>query len=247
MKYKFFIKVVNYVSLNESINKLAKQYGISYFGVADLTYAYDAILEQGGPNIAKYPYAISLGIALINDIVDQLPNRSRRDVAVNYKHHAYDIINQRLDITASLISSFIQDKGYNVLPIPASKRYDDERICASFSHKLGAHLAGLGWIGKSCLLVTPDHGPRVRWISILTNAPLIPTSKQMEEKCGECNKCVTICPVKAFTNRSFKKDEPRELRYNARKCEKYFESMKEKEKVSVCGMCLYICPYGNRE
>lgn len=235
------------MSLNESINELAKQYGVLYFGVADLSYAYDTILEQGGPDIAKYPYAISLGIALINDIVDQLPNRSRRDVVVNYKHHAYDVINQRLDITASLISSFIQEKGYNVLPIPAAERVDDERICASFSHKLGAHLAGLGWIGKSCLLITPDHGPRVRWISILTNAPLIPTGKPMEEKCVDCNKCVNICPVKAFTNRPFKEDELRELRYNASKCEKYFESMKEKEKVSVCGLCLYICPYGNRE
>lgn len=235
------------MSLNESINKLAKQYGVSYYGIADLAYAYDTILEQGGPAIVKYPYVISLGIALNNDIVDRLPNRSRRDVAVNYKHHAYDIINQRLDITASVISSFIQEKGYNVLPIPAAKRVDDERICASFSHKLAAHLAGLGWIGKSCLLITPDHGPRVRWISILTNAPLIPTGKPMEEKCGDCNKCVNICPVKAFTNRPFKEDEPRELRYNARKCEKYFESMKEKEKLSVCGMCLYICPYGNKE
>lgn len=109
---------------------------------------------------------------------------------MNYKLHAYDVINQRLDITSSIISSFIQNKGYRVLPIPAAERVDDESICASFSHKLGARLAGLGWIGKSCLLVTPEHGPRVRWTSILTDAPLKPTGSPLEEKCGECTECV---------------------------------------------------------
>jgi len=55
---------------------------------------------------------------------------------LNYRLHAYDIINQRLDITSSIISSFLQNEGYRVLPIPAAERIDDERICASFSHKL---------------------------------------------------------------------------------------------------------------
>lgn len=140
----------------------------------------------------------------------------------------------------------MQQSGYRVLPIPASKRYDDERICAVFSHKLGAYLAGLGWIGKSCLLVTPEDGPRVRWTSILKDAPLQPTGEQVEEKCGDCMECVDICPTKAFTGQSFRNNEPREVRYDARKCEKYFETMKEKGHIDVCGMCLYICPHGRK-
>ena len=42
------------------------------------------------------------------------------------------------------------------------------------SHKLVAHLAGLGRIGRSCLLLTPGAGPRVRLATVLTNAPLDP-------------------------------------------------------------------------
>lgn len=234
------------MKLNDYIEKIAKQYGITYFGVADLSDDCDAIWEQGGDIVSKYPYSISLGIPLMNEIVDQLPNREQKAVSLNYKQHAYDIINQRLDITSSIISSFIQAEGFWALPIPAAERSDDERICASFSHKLGARLAGLGWIGKSCLLVTPKHGPRVRWTSILTDAPLTPTGKPMEKKCGECSCCVDICPARAFSGRNFYVGEPRETRFDARKCEKYFNEMKADGRLAVCGMCLYICPYGKK-
>lgn len=232
------------MDLNQEINTIAVENAITYFGVADLSAASDVVLNQGGSEVASFPYSISLGIALIKTIVDQLPNRAERSVAVNYKHHAYDIINQRLDFTASIISSFLQQRGFRVLPIPAAERVDDERICAAFSHKLGAHLAGLGWIGKSCLLVTPKNGPRVRWTSILTDAPLKPTGVQTEEHCGDCTECVDICPTKAFTGKYFRTHEPREVRYDARKCEKYFEEMKDKGQIPVCGLCLYVCPYG---
>ena len=232
------------VGLTEWIKELALQNGVTYFGVADLSKAKKAILSQGGSEIASFPYSISLGISLINHIVDQLPRRSERSAALNYRYHAYDVINQRLDMVASIVSGFIQHQGYTVLPVPASKRIDDERISASFSHKMGASLSGLGWIGKNCLLITPDSGPRVRWVSILTDAPIEPTGQLMEEQCGDCSACVDVCPMKAFTGKPFREEEPREVRYDARKCEKYFEKMKEKGKIEVCGMCLYVCPYG---
>jgi len=184
--------------------------GVDFFGVADLSLAYDAILAQGGPVIAAYPWAISVGITLLHTIIDQLPHRANRAVAVNYRHHSYDVINQRLDLLISNVSSLLQREGYRALPIPATKQVDDKRICAVFSHKLAAHLAGLGWIGKSCLLVTPEVGPRVRWATVLTDAPLQATGKPMEERCANCKQCVEICPVHAFTGEPFRASEPRE-------------------------------------
>ena len=232
---------------NKQIERLAKQNGIKYFGVADLSLAADEIKRQGGTEIGKYPYAISLGIALLNNVVDQLPQRPKREVVVNYRHHAYDVVNQRLDLTASLIGSFIQDNGYNVLPIPSSQQVDEQRICAEFSHKLAARLSGLGWIGKSCLLITPENGPRVRWVSVLTDLPLKPTGRPLEVRCADCSKCVDICPVDAFTGKLFNEEEAREVRYDAKKCKKYFEQMKKAGQLSVCGMCLYICPHGRND
>ncbi|HVO78132.1 MAG TPA: 4Fe-4S double cluster binding domain-containing protein, partial [Methanomassiliicoccales archaeon] len=103
-----------------------------------------------------------------------------------------------------------------------------------------------GWIGKSCLLVTPESGPRVRWVSILTNAPLTPTGSPMEQRCGDCHECVDACPVKAFTGRNFVETEPRESRFDARACERYFDQMESEGKVPVCGLCLYSCPHGKK-
>lgn len=233
--------------MNQQLQNLASINGVDHFGVADLSQAYTAILEQGGSFIAGYPFSISIGISLIDSIVELLPQRNEKAVRVSYRHHAYDIVNLRLDIAASIISGHLQQSGFRALPIPSSKRVDDERICASFSHKLAANLAGMGWIGKSCLFITPECGPRVRWATILTDAPLESTGELQQEQCGDCRECVDICPTQAITGRPFRANEPRETRFDARKCDRYFNSLEEKNEIAVCGLCLYVCPYGRKQ
>ena len=111
---------------------------------------------------------------------------------------------------------------------------------------MAARSAGLGWIGKCCLLVTPNVGPRVRWGSVLTDASLRATKKPMKDGCGDCYECVDICPTKAFTGAPFREEDPREIRYNAHKCDKYLSKMEKTSALGVCGMCLYVCPYGRK-
>jgi epoxyqueuosine reductase len=226
------------------LEELSKIEGADFWGVADLSPACKFVATQGGPLVAGFPRAISVGVGLFHSVVDQLPQRSERAVATTYKHHCYDVINRRLDAIVSRLSSSLQQAGYRALPVPASVRTDDERICGLFSNKLAAHLAGLGWIGKSCLLVTPEAGPRVRWASVLTDAPLEPTGGPMEPKCAGCQQCVDICPVSAFTGEPFRQDEPREVRFDARRCEQYFDEMHKVHEWAVCGMCVYVCPHG---
>ena len=141
----------NIDSLYKMIQDLAEFNNINYVGVADLSIAYDFILEQGGKMIADFPFSITLGIDLMDAIVNELPNQSNYSALLNYRTHAYDIINQRLNLIASQVGSLIQNNGFKAMPIPASDRTDNDKICASISHKLSAHLAGLGWIGKNCL------------------------------------------------------------------------------------------------
>lgn len=233
--------------MNEELNKLARNHIVSYFGVADLSKVEHSTIDQAETGIGDYPYCITMGIALPNEIVDRLPYREKYSDALNYKLFAYDVINQRLDLAASSLTSCIQDKGYWAFPIPASGTVDHDRVYGAFSHKLGARLCGFGWIGKNCLLVTPKNGPRVRWVSILTDAPLQPTGEGvMEQQCGECSACADICPVNAINGRGFKEDESREMRFDAHKCEEYFDSLTSSGKLYVCGMCLYACPHGRR-
>ena len=232
------------MTAQEKVQNLVETLNADFFGVSDLAPAYDAILEQGGPAIAKFPYAISIGIALMHAVVDQLPQRLTEPAsAMNYRYHGYTLVNQRLDHIASRVSSVLQQAGYRALPIPASQTVDEARQRGAFSHKLAAHLAGLGWIGRNCLLITPEVGPRVRWATVLTDAPLTPTGMPMDQRCGNCHQCVDICPVQAFTGEPYRDGEPREVRFDVHKCEAYFDHMADIG-VNVCGMCLYVCPYG---
>ena len=218
--------------------------GVDYIGAANLAAATDFIRNQAGGLLPELPTALSIGIVLPDTVVDMLPYRDQNAVRVSYRTHAYDIVNRRLDLVASEIGSLLQSKGYQAFPIAASERGDDKRICAIFSHKLAANLSGLGWIGKSCLLVTPKNGPRVRWATVLTDAPLVPTGEPMRDRCADCTECVEICPVRAFSGKHFDPNEPREARYRADKCDAYFRAMETKGELKVCGMCLYACPFG---
>jgi epoxyqueuosine reductase QueG len=231
--------------LDRRLEEIAREMGADFFGVADLVPLREEIRRQGGDEVASYPRAVSFGIRLLDSIVDRLPERLEEPaVSVNYLNHCYDTVNTRLDLIASRLGGVLQQEGHRVLPLPSSERHDSVRICAQFSHKLAARQAGMGWIGKSCLLVTPEAGPRVRWNSVLTDAPLIPTGSPMEEKCGKCSECVETCPPGAFTGRAFIEGEPREARYDARKCERYFQSMNAAKGRAACGLCLYACPFG---
>lgn len=235
------------MGLANELADTAGMWGADYYGVADLSAAKDGIREQGGDEIAEYIRSISIGIALFDPIVNQLPRRKERAVAVGYRSHCYDIINARLDLVASRLASVLQNGGHRAYPVAASKRVDDDGICGIFSHKLSAHLAGLGWIGKNCLLITPDRGPRVRWATVLTDAPLEAKNRPMEERCGDCHDCIDTCPVKAFTGRPFRVYEPRAYRFDARKCDRQFSKMRaDNEETAVCGLCLYTCPYGRQ-
>ena len=233
-----------HVGLDHRTRQLAEAQGANFFGVADLSPARSAILAQGGPVIASFPRAISVGIALLHPVVDQLPRHTERAVAMSYKHHCYDVVNQRLDHITYRLSGTLQLEGHKAWPVPASQTVDDDRLLGVFSNKMAAHLAGLGWIGKSCLLVTPEVGPRVRWATVLTDAPLSATGGPTSERCGECQECVNVCPAHAFTGQPFHASERREARFAVHKCHTYFDQMKETTGVPVCGMCLYVCPYG---
>ena len=226
------------------LKEQASTLGATFFGVADLAPARDEIHGQGGDIISQFPRSISIGIALPGSVVDRIGDQQNRIALMSYQHHGYDVINRRLDAIVSRLASSIQQVGHEALPIAASQTIDREKHLGAFSHKLGAHLAGLGWIGKSCLLVTPQVGPWVRWASVLTDAPIEATGSSMEERCGSCTQCVDICPVGAFSGMPFRENEPRSVRMDAQKCRRHQEDLGKRSGFNLCGLCLHICPYG---
>ena len=71
-------------------------------------------------------------------------------------------------------------------------------------------MAGMGWIGKCALLITPEFGSAVRLTTILTDAPLTTAKPVTESACGECQECVDICPGAACTGHHWKQGLRRE-------------------------------------
>ncbi len=65
--------------------------------------------------------------------------------------------------------------------------------------KDAAVLAGLGKMGKNNLLLTPEHGPRVRLRALFFDADLEPSPALDFDPCGDCPApCCRACPLQAF-------------------------------------------------
>ncbi len=233
--------------LADKLEQIAHEMGARFFGVADLESAPHALPEVTRTELSAYPRAVSVGLPLLESIVDQLSHHRLPFVALTYRHH-YETVNARLDQIALRLAGHLQRESHRAWPVPASQTLDEEINVGAMPHKLAAHLAGLGWIGKSCLLVTPECGPRVRWVTVLTEAPLAPTGGPQEPQCGECRLCVDRCPAGAFTGRSFRPDEPREVRYDARACRRYHRKIAAEHAgrtiKPLCGVCVSVCPFG---
>lgn len=228
--------------LKEDLTAIAKQYGLDLFGVADLSKAKAFVVAQGGAHLAQFPRAISIGVHLLDAIVDELYRHEEPSVILTYRN-LYTTANMSLDRAAFALAKRIQREGYKAYPIPASQPVNPRKLEGAFSHKLAAHLAGLGWIGKNCLLITPKYGPRVRLASVLTDAPL-EAGKPLTNQCGDCQKCVDACPPRALTGVPFDPKEPRDVRFKAHLCSHYIEKRARLLGVGSCGLCVYICPYG---
>lgn len=110
-----------------------------------------------------------------------------------------------------------------------------------------AERAGLGWIGKSGLLVNPEFGSYTLIGEIVSTLPLAYDTPQ-NNRCGTCAKCIDNCPTHALVAANT---------LDARRCISYLtiESRAEltAEQAAQCGnrlfgcdACLDACPWNRR-
>ncbi len=230
----------------KEIERIIEKNAIDLFGVGNLKNYSQKLIDYGFPISKEFSTSISIGIPLLDPIVDKLGVDTDITTIEIYRRSCYDLINQEIDNILLKISKIISQHGYDFLLIPASKTIDKTKLYSTFSHKAAAFLSGLGWIGKSCLVINYKYGPRARWGTILTNAQIEPTGKPTNKNCGNCNICVDSCPAEAFTGINFKINDKRDIRYDAYKCDKYLSQMKESKGYRVCGICIKVCPFGKR-
>ena len=221
----------------------ARALGPIFFGVADLRPVQELVVEQGGQRLNPFTHAIVAAIGLSDTVVDHADFALPADHSL-YGRHLYQAVSPTLDAIAWRLARMVERQGHAALPIPTSQYRAPGERKAVFSHKLAAHLAGLGWIGKSSLLITPAFGPRVRLVSVLTDCPL-EAGEPVDDRCGECEECVVACPVQALTGVEFNQVDERDVRLNVDLCGSYRDgsgTQRDRRGGPVCGLCLAVCP-----
>ncbi len=115
----------------------------------------------------------------------------------------------------------------------------EEKTLAAFSHVMAAKYAGLGTIGLSHCLLTPEYGPRVRFVSVFT-AAVLPSGAVLEEDlCIKCGLCAEACPKQAIRIREGDIIGD----YDKASCLERSKELTERG-CYPCGTCTKVCPIG---
>ena len=165
----------------------------------------------------KYPYAIVVG-AQYGKIGK---GASGDETALYLEKIAYDV------------SAYLDERNCKYLVIHPEDEFDPENRMGLLSLKILAKQAGIGWQGKSLLIVSPQYGPVHRLIAVLTNMELQP-DLPVENLCGDCTECIDYCTKHSLTLCQFE-DHPdsREEVLDLKTC----------LGDNGCIICILKCPY----
>jgi epoxyqueuosine reductase len=217
----------------EALRRAARRFGIDVvssasIGEDDRARFHDSIRGTA----ALLDYGLVLGLRLssqVLDTIDRAPNWT-------YYHH-YRTVNFALDQAALFCAGECARMGHRAFPVPASQIMDWEKLSAHLSHRELGGRAGIGWRGRNNLLVHPEFGSHVRYVSILTDLPLPERGIALDESadCGRCRACVNVCPAGAI-------DMDPEA-FNLDKCTAQVRRFSQSEKLNslICGICVRAC------
>ncbi len=124
----------------------------------------------------------------------------------------------------------------------------ESRACVDSAPLLERELAeraGLGFVAKNTMLITPGLGSYTLLGVLLTSAILAPTHQDSNRDCGTCTACLDACPTQAFRG-------PHKL--DARRCISYLTIESQEpmpmelrplvgDRVFGCDVCQDVCPY----
>ena len=225
-------------NLSEELREYVMSIGAGKVGFADLRPYSEDIGKLYGKIWDGYPVAVSIALNMPSAVIREISRKGPTDTYARF----YEVANIALDTMTMQITSWLEARDFRAFPIPASK-VAKEGLHGIFSHRAAANLAGLGWIGKNCSLITPDRGPMQRLATVLCDAHL-KFGVRMESKCGDCTCCQNACPVDAIKGKAWQIDNDVSERVDRTACKEYLKNNFEVYGNSVCGLCLSSCPWG---
>jgi len=178
---------------------------------------------------------IAMGLEIPLPIVETTPSVVHMEM--------YKTANAELDQLAYDLTRYLNRLGHASFFFPrdgyGSMRALRENNCAAFAHIPAARYAGLGTIGASHNLLTPEFGPRVRFVSVFTSAEIPPDPMIEKDLCIKCEACAKCCPKKAIRMRADRVVGD----YDDQACLEMAEELVAR-RCFPCGICTKVCPIG---
>ena len=220
--------------LARELEQTLRQAGAALVGFGDLSGICPTPLTTGESVAVPLPPEVLEGIA-------EGPTRAYLE--------AYHALNAQLNAIVTAGAAFLEARGWQARAQTTDAVTQDETWRTPLPHKTVATRAGLGWIGRNCLLVTPEYGGAMRLSSLVTDAPLPTAEPITTSRCGGCRRCVEACPAGALTGALWQAGMDREELFCRETCwEKQRELMRERTGIDtdLCGQCFVVCPYTAR-
>jgi len=109
-----------------------------------------------------------------------------------------------------------------------------------------AQEAGLGWMGLNGIIITPEHGPRVRLAAVFTSIENLPFSEGddhtwIESFCASCKICIKECPPQALYDEPVIHDSGQRTYVKNEICFPYFSDN------YGCSVCVKVCPFNKTD
>ncbi len=208
------------MNLTQEIKDLARQSGLDYVGIAPVDRFINAPeghkptdLLPGARSVVSMSIKLSKGSLLT--MIRGFVHRELRHTSFAYRFFGYGLLNMFfMDRTAFLVAQLLEKEGHIALPIAASGVGSSRDYVAQFSNRHAAVAAGIGEFGWIGLCLTPQNGPRQRFVSVITTADLDPDPMYSGPKLCDVEKCkalgqgtplcIKYCPMHAYSRKKTK-------------------------------------------
>lgn len=193
---------------------------------------------QDGPPVT----AVSLGLAYDSEELRGIPDGWAGDPdrdAWNQYARAYRRLNEAVTRVAARLAADFGGvaEGATLEGRAGQVKHVSEYYPHCVSHRAVAAAAGLGWIGKHGLLVTPEFGPALRLATAFLPGEVRSPARLADpgHTCGACRACLDACPVleRAMGQRDRDPDLYREA------CLRRIRALALE--ADVCGVCVRAC------
>ena len=204
----------------EELKSLIRKLGIDLVGIADL-YSLKGMPLGISPDAASFLGYFRSAIVMGAQLKKPGKAASGTEASLFLEKAALAVVDR------------LEREGCRVLTVHTEDEFDPVNRIGLMSLKVLAKAAGLGWQGRSLLIVSPQYGPVHRWIAVLTDMDL-QAGTDVPNQCGNCILCVEKCPAGALHFAEFN-DHPvsREDVLDIGLC----------RGDSGCTVCLTVCPW----